>query len=371
MSEPGLDGLRVAHLDSGRDWRGGQAQVLLLMEGLERHGVSNLLLAPRAPLLARARERGIEARVWRPRGDLDLPALWQARTALARARAEVVHCHDARAHALGVPAARLAGARAVVVSRRVAVAVGRGPWSALKYRMPVDRYLCVSHGVMEAMRVAGVPQEKLVRIASGVEPPGAEPARGLRALAGLPEGVPVVATVAALTAEKRHRDLLAAAARVIAERPQVHFVWLGDGPLRRELEVERDRLGLGRAVHLLGFRSDAAALVRGATLVALASDLEGIATSLIEAQAAGVPVVATRVGGIPEVVEDGVSGRLVPPRDPQAMAAALIELLSDPQRARVMGAKGIERAGEFHIDRTVDRTLEEYLALTGRAPRAA
>jgi starch synthase len=106
-------------------------------------------------------------------------------------------------------------------------------------------------------------------------------------------------------------------------------------------------------------------------VVALASDLEGIATSLIEAQAAGVAVVATRVGGIPEVVEDGVTGRLVPARDAQAMAAALIELLTDPEKARAMGARGSERAGEFHIDRTVDRTLEEYLAVTGRAPRAA
>ena len=371
MTAAGAQGLRVAHLDTGRDWRGGQAQVLLLMEGLRRRGVSNLLLAPEAPLLDRARERGIAVRVWRPRGDLDLPALGRARRALAEWRAEIVHCHDARAHALGVPAARWAGVRVVVVSRRVAVAVARGPWSALKYRMPVDRYLCVSRGVIEAMRVAGVPQEKLVRVPSGVAPPPAVPVPGLRALAGIPESAPVVATVAALTPEKRHGDLLAAALRVIGELPQVHFVWLGEGPLRRELESERDRLGLAGVVHLLGFRADAAALVRGATVVALASDLEGIATSLIEAQAVGIPVVATRVGGIPEVVEDGISGRLVPPRDPRALAGALIELLTDPERARAMGARGVEGAGEFHIDRTVDRTLEEYLALIGRAPRAA
>ena len=147
-------GLRVLHLDCGRDWRGGQAQVLMLMQGLARRGVDNLLLAPPGPLFDRARDRGYACERWSPRGDWDLVSLARAGLHLEARRPDVVHCHDARSHAVGVPAARLARVRAVVVSRRVTFPVGSNPLSAAKYRMPVDRYLCVSRGVMDSRRVA-------------------------------------------------------------------------------------------------------------------------------------------------------------------------------------------------------------------------
>jgi glycosyltransferase involved in cell wall biosynthesis len=355
--------LRVAHLDTGRQWRGGQAQILLLAEGLARRGVSNVLLAPPGPLLQRARSRGLETESWRSAGDFDLFALARAVSLLRERTVDVVHCHSARAHALGVPAARLAGARAVIVSRRVAEAVAGHPLSALKYRLPVDRYLCVSRAVMGTLQGAGVPEGKLALVPSGVSlsPPAlTEGPPSLRALIGAPESAPVVVTPAALTPEKRHEDLLEAARAVLQQVPEARFVWLGEGPRRAALEQLRDQLGLAQRVFLLGFRPDARALMAQCTVAALASDLEGIATALIEAQADGVPVVATRVGGIPEVVQDGVSGRLVPARDPSALAAALIEVLTQPERARAWSGQARLGMMQFDIERTVDRTLEEY-----------
>ena len=363
-------GWRVAHLDCGRQWRGGQAQVMWLMEGLARRGVHNLLLAPRGPLLERARAQRIEHRAWSPRGDLDLAALWSASRVLSAARPHIVHCHDARSHALGVTAARLARVPVVVVSRRVALSP-RGWWSALKYRMPVDRYLCVSDAVMEAMRRAGVPQKRLVRVPDGIPASVPAPPPDLRTRAGIEPGALVVVTVAALTAEKRHQDLLEAAASVCPMLPGVHFVWLGEGPCRGALERQRDQLGLTGRVHLLGFHPEAAGLMHGATVAALASEQEGIGTSLIEAQAAGIPVVATAVGGIPEAIVDGVTGKLVPARCPEALAAALFDVLTHPEKARELGRAGREKAGEFHIDRTVERTLSEYLSLIDARASAA
>lgn len=349
---------KVAHLDTGRDWRGGQAQVLMLMEGLARRGIANLLLAPRAPLLERARAAGFETVPWSARGDLDLAAFARAVRALRRAAPDVAHAHGARAHAVGVPAARLARVPVVVVSRRVALEP-RGGLARVKYRLPVDRYLCVSRGVREAMRAAGVPDERLAVVPSGVAPP--RPAEtDLRRDLGLEPGTPLVGTAAALSAEKRHEDLLEAATRVRAACPRAHFVWAGEGVRRTWLERERDARGLSDAVHLLGFCADAASLMAQCDVVALASDHEGIATSLIEAQAAGVPVVATAVGGIPEVVRDGVTGRLVPRRDPAALAEALVEVLTHPDTRAAMASAAAAAAGEFHMDRTVERTLEAY-----------
>jgi glycosyltransferase involved in cell wall biosynthesis len=365
--------LRVAHLDTGRDWRGGQAQVAMLMEGLKERGVSSFLLAPPGPLLARARSIDVPHAAWSPRADWDLVALARARSILSREKPDVVHCHTARAHAVGVPAARLARASAVIVSRRVAVAVGRNPLSALKYRMPVDRYLCVSKGVMAAMRAAGIDEERLALVPSGV-PIGSPPepaAPTLRERIGAPADAPVVGTLAALTAEKRHEDLLDAAALVAEAVPDVRFAWIGDGPRRKRLEQLRAERGLEARVFLLGFREDARALLAQCTAVALASELEGIATSLIEAQAAGVPVVATAVGGIPEVIQEGVTGRLVPPRDPAALAAAIIDTLRDPAGARLRAARARDSVVQFDIARTVERTVAEYERVLGAASRPA
>jgi glycosyltransferase involved in cell wall biosynthesis len=274
-----------------------------------------------------------------------------------------VHCHSAHAHALGVPAATWAGA-AVVVSRRVDFAVASHPLSRLKYRLAVDRYLCISRGVMEVMRRAGVAESRLALVPSGVELPDraalAHGARDLRALIDVPSATAVVGTVAALAPHKNHADLLRAAARVRALRPDVHFVWVGEGECRAGLERERDRLGLEATVHLLGFRDDALALLAQFTLFALASYLEGLCTSLIDAQALGVPIVATDVGGIPDVVADGRTGRLVPARDPTALASAILEALAGPERARAWADAARRSVVAFGAERMVERTLQVY-----------
>ena len=346
--------------------------MLLLMQGLAERGVTNMLLAPPGPLLERARESGFAAHEWAPVGDWDLVGLLRASSRLRAWRGDVVHAHTARAHAVGVPAARWSGARAVIVSRRVAEPVATHPLSALKYRMPVDRYLCVSRAALAALRASGVPESRLVLVPSGVRLPSpASPGASLRAIVGAQADAPLIGTLAALTAEKRHEDLLAAAGRVLAELPEARFVWLGDGPRRGELERLRGRLGLDSRVHLLGFRPDARALMAQCTVAALVSDLEGLGTALIEAQADGVPVVATAVGGVPEVISDGETGRLVPPRDPGALGAALIEVLRDPEGARRRAEQARLAVMQFDIERTVERTLEEYERALGAGSGAA
>ncbi len=366
--------MRIAHLDTGRTWRGGQAQALHLLRGVGRRGHACLLLAPPGPLAERARELGVPVEPWRPWGELDVLAMLRAAAALRRFGADVAHCHSAHAHALGVPAARLAGVPAVVVSRRVDFAVGTNPLSRLKYRLPVDRYLCISRGVAEVMRRGGVPEARLALVASGIELPertGAPPAADLRSLLGVAEGTPVVGTVAALAPHKDHANLLAAAAALRARREDVHFAWVGEGECRAALEGERARLGLEDRVHLLGFRRDALGLLAQFTIFALPSYLEGLCTSLLDAQALGVPVVATAVGGIPDAVEDGVTGRLVPPRDPEAMAGALLAALEHPEESARLAERGRQTVRAFSVDRMVERTLEEYRAALRRPARSA
>lgn len=363
--------MKVAHLDTGRTWRGGQNQVLLLARGQAARGVDVRVWAPEGPLLVRAREHGLAVERWTVRGELDVAAGLGLRRALAHWAPDVTHAHSAHAHAVGVPAARGARVPAVVVSRRVDFAVGGHALSRLKYGWP-DAYLCISRGVMDAMRRGGIPERKLWLVPSGVPAPVfSAPADDLFARLGIAAEAPVVGTVAALAPHKDHAGLLRAAAHVVAARPDVQFVWLGEGECRPALERLRAELGLERHVHMPGFRADALAFVPHFTVFALGSWLEGLGTSLLDAQWLGVPVVATAVGGIPDVIEDGVNGRLVPARDPEALARALLEALADPVRRAAWAARARQTVTAFSDDAMVARTLAVYAEVLERRTSAA
>lgn len=357
--------MRIAHLDTGRTWRGGQAQALRLMRELRARGHDQLLLAPAGPLLEAALAEGHLAERWDTRGELDLRGVLAARSALAAFRPEVAHLHSAHAHALGVPAARWAGVPVVVVSRRVDFRVRTNPFSALKYALPVDRYLCISEGVRAAMLASGVSADRLRLVPSGVDldevrAAAERPAPDLRSWLGLPADAEVVGTVASLAPHKNHALLLEAVPAVIARRPRAHFVWLGEGECRAALERRRAALGLESRVHLAGFHAEARALLRQFDLFVLSSHLEGLCTSLLDAQALGVPIVATAVGGVPEVVVDGRTGRLVKALEPAPLAAAVVEALERPdlRMAWVAGARTHVEA--FSTAQTAERTLAAY-----------
>src|SRR6185295_14991788 len=151
---------------------------------------------------------------------------------------------------------------------------------------------------------------------------------------------PVVGNVAALTGHKDHATLIEAAALLRERLPRVVFVIAGDGELRLPLEAQVHALGLSQSVIFAGFRKDLDRLLPAFTVFCLSSHMEGLGTSLLDAMAFARPVVATAAGGIPEAVEDGLTGRVVPVKAPEALAAALVEVLSDPRRQRAMGEAG-------------------------------
>jgi len=355
--------VKVAHLDTGRIWRGGQQQVLLLAEGLGARGIGSLLLAPPGPLLERAAAAGIATEAWRALGEWDLGAVARARRILRRERPDVIHLHSAHAHTLGALAAWGGDPAPVVVSRRVDFAVAGHPLSRLKYRMPVARYFCISRGVMEVMRRGGIPEQRLALVPSGVRFATAEEvaaAPDLGAELGIGRDAPIVGTVAALAPHKNHADLLRAVPRVLERFPAAHFVWLGEGECRAALEAQRRSLGLEGRVHLAGFRPGARALIPQFRVFVMPSYLEGLCTSIIDAQSLGVPVVATDTGGIPDLVTDGATGWLVPPRRPEALAEAVVAALADPAEAARRADAARDSVRAFSAERMVERSIEEY-----------
>ena len=345
--------------------------MLGLIRGLKERGHGQWLAAPDGPLGERVAQLGIPTRRFAPASDIDLVAAAGLASYALAIGPEVVHLHSARAHATGLLAAGVARAKSVV-ARRVDFEVARGPLSALKYRLPVDRFVTVSRGIADVLERGGIPASKIEVIHSGIDVEGisarvetahrAGDAARMRARFG---GIALVGSIAALAPHKDHATLVDAARIVLEKRPEVRFVAAGDGPTAAAVKAQVAQSGLEEKFLLPGFIEDVPALLGALDLFVLSSYLEGLGTSVLDAQAAGVPVVATAVGGVPEMIEDGVNGRLVPPRDPPALAEAILETLDDPRAAQARAAQAKATVREFDLSRTIDRTEALYAELLG------
>jgi glycosyltransferase involved in cell wall biosynthesis len=350
--------LRVLHVDTAASWRGGQNQVLLTAAGMAARG-HETLLACRAgsPLEARARDRGLAVRPLPFRGDLWPPALVALARTLRGERPSALLLHDPHAVSAGLVAARLAPRPGLVAVRRVDFPL-RGSFSRLKYAA-CDRVIVVSRAIGAVMESGGLESARLRLVYEAVpDRPPAPGGRELLAALGIPPGVPVVGNVAALTGHKDHATLIEAMALLRPRVPEARLVVAGEGELRPALEALVRERGLPDRVVFAGFRHDLDRLLPAFSVFCLSSHLEGLGTSLLDAMAFGLPVVATTAGGIPEAVEDGQTGCLVPPGDPAALAEALATLLRDETRRRVLGEAGRRRFEErFTVDRMVDETV--------------
>jgi glycosyltransferase involved in cell wall biosynthesis len=186
---------------------------------------------------------------------------------------------------------------------------------------------------------------------------------------GIPDGSVVAITVANLRREKDYPNLLQAAHAALAREPRLVVLAVGQGPLADEVRELHRKLGLGERVRLLGYRTDVRDLLAAADLFVLASAFEGLPVSIMEAMAAGLPVAATAVGGVPEAVLDGATGILVRPTDPDALAEAVLRLTEDPSQRSRMGASARDRAALFDIRTAVDEEERAYAELAIRYPR--
>ena len=353
------------HVDTARSWRGGQNQVLLTVLGLRAQGHRTALVAhPDGELRRRAAE-GPDLIPIASSGEMGFRAAWQLSRVLKMLRPTVVHAHDAHAVAMVALArsfGRLDPLPRFVVSRRVDFHVRRNAFSRWKYAQ-VDLFLCASNAIRTMLVGDGVPAERAMTLHEGVdlEHVAAVPRLDVHAELWLPSGAPIVGNVAALVPHKGHRYLIEAAATVVRQVPDTRFVILGTGELEATLRTQITHLHLERHVLLAGFRPDALSLQKGFDLFAMSSVTEGLGTVLLDAMAIGPAVVATRAGGIPEVVAHEQTGVLVPPRDADALAAAIVRLLGDADRRAQLGVAGRERVrASFSVERMVQATLDAY-----------
>jgi glycosyltransferase involved in cell wall biosynthesis len=353
------------HIDTAQTWRGGQSQVRYTVLGLRALGYRAALVADPSGALFQRMSEGLDLVPLSTRGEIDLAAAWRLSRVLKQLRPEILHAHDPSGVAMAATALSIASPRPrppLVASRRIEFPIARNSFSAWKYAQ-VDCFLAISRAVRDRLIADRIPSSKVEIVHEGVDVERlvSLPHGNLHAALFLPTHSPIVGTIGALVAQKDHHTLIDAAAVVVKQVSDVRFVILGEGDLRPHLEKQIKHLHLERHVFLAGFRADVLELLKDVDVFALSSTHEGMCTSLLDAMAAEKPAVATAVGGVPEVVDDMTTGFLVPPREPEALASRIIQLLKDQALRRRMGRAGLERVRRlFTVERMVQETVAAY-----------
>jgi len=354
--------MKIVHVETGMHLYGGAQQVAYLLAGLAGQGIDNVLVCPPGAAIgqhfAGSRVKVIETPC---AGDLDLGFMLRLRRVLREEKPDLVHLHSRRgADVLGGIAARLAGVPAIL-SRRVDNPESRLV-AALKYRL-YAKVICISQGIADVLLSEGVPADKVVVVRSAVDAApwtNPEPREIFCREFDVPMEPPILGIVAQLIERKGHRYLFEALA-ALKERQPFSLVVFGQGPLRESLEAMVRQLGLAERVRFAGFRKDLPRWLGGLDLLVHPALMEGLGVSLLQASAAGVPIIASRAGGMPEAVADGVSGLIVAPGNTQNLRTAIDRLLSNAAERQKFSERGRQRIhAEFSTGVMVAGNLRIY-----------
>ncbi|MHB2026454.1 MAG: glycosyltransferase [Elusimicrobiota bacterium] len=373
------------HIDAEPGLRGGERQLLYLACALRDMGHRNIIAVRRASRLAAlARDMKFDVLELGFYFEFDPSAAIALRKAARKARRPIFHAHTA--HAAGAAVlAKLLGGPPVIAHRRVDFPL-RGRLSRIFKYGQVQRVICVSDAIRKILIADGMPEKKLAVVHDAV-PCSEKEARmmGLAAQSFAPVSPqdrdalrrPLaddyhvnpesfwIGNLAALVPHKDHDTLIAAAFIVLSKKPNTVFLIAGEGPLQNRLLEQIRRMGLVGKVLLLGQRSDSTALIKSLDLFVLSSWGEGMGSVILEAMACGVPVAATTAGGIPEITQNGKTGILSPPKNPEALAAAILRLMEDHALRKNLARCALEKLPEFGISRAAKKTEAIYEEIYG------
>ena len=374
--------MRVVHIIKVTRVSGAERHLLLLLAGLIERGVDArliILVEPDKPMddmLAAAQNRAIPITRLVIRRDYDMALLWRLRARLRDHKPDLVHTHLVHADLYGYFAARSAGIRHLISSRHNDDQFRYRPrWRNLHRRLWrwSSAGIAISESIKRfALEVEGAPAEKIAVVRYGIDfawlsDDDINAARHrLRSDLGLDGDALILGMVCRLVDQKGIPYALEAMRRLRTQFPRAHLVIAGDGENAAELRRLASALSIADRVHWLGWRSDAADLMAAFDLLLVPSLWEGFGLVLLEAMARRVPVIASRVGAIPEVIVHGETGILIEPRDVAALAQAVARLLDDRALRKYMGLLGAARLEErFSVERMVAGTMAVYRRVLG------
>lgn len=356
--------MKTLHIEAGTHLYGGGLQVFFLVQGLQARGEQPVLVCPSgSAIAAHARAHDLQVREIAMGGDQDIGLVGRVRALIRTERPDLVHLHSRRGSDVwGALAARLEGVP-TVMSRRNDNPEPRG-WFRLKYKL-YDRVVAISEGIRQVLLAAGLSPDKVVCVHSAVDTERYWPHRDdmdwFRDEFHLAADELTIAMAAQFIARKGHRTLIAALPAVIAAQPRTRVLLFGQGPEQAAMKKLVQRAGLDKHVDFAGFRNDLERVLPCIDLMVHPAEMEGLGVALLQAAACGLPIVAGRAGGIPEIVRPGINGELIEPGDVKALSGHLVRLLGDAALRERYGHAGRALAmAEFSIDAMVEGNLQAY-----------
>lgn len=356
----------VIHISTAASWRGGEQQLWYLAGELQEQGFLQMIWCPAgSPLAARTAAAGIPVTTFTRRTAFSLSAACRLLRLVKQNPGVILHAHDSHAHTMAVIASSLTRTPApVIVSRRVDFAPGKGWLSNWKYRhQAVKKIICVSEKIKEIMAESLGDPSRLVTIHSGIDPGrfAGEGDRGfLRREFSLPEEVVLAGNTSAVADHKDYFTFVDTAEILLSHDSRFRFFIIGDGPLYDTIAHYIASKNLSDRIIMTGFRADIPRLLPGLDIFLMTSKTEGLGTTVLDAFACRVPVVATDAGGIPEMVENGVTGLLAPVGTPGSLAEQVLRILREPGLRDRLIANAAERLNAFSKHQTALKTLEVY-----------
>ena len=349
-------GISFLFIDTERVWRGGQDQLFSLLQGLsERNHEIHLVCHPDTLLAERARKTGLKVYPISIRRELSPVSLIRLFWIMIRIRPSIVAFNTPRPILVGKLASWLAGVRVRIIFRRVNFPLHRTPFTRLKYVWGTAFIIAISESISHQLQEGGIPASKIRLVYEGIDV-ARHPTLERSPYDSARHPV-IVGSVSHLSKEKGHYHLVEAAHMIPEVHSRLRFVVVGDGACKESLETQVRERGLEDCFQFAGFQSRTNQYLQSFDIFVLPSLSEGLSSAILSAMASGLPVIATSVGGIPELIQPGVNGLLVPPADPVALAQAIVHLHNHPEIALQMGHAGRRRLEEhFTLDRKIAET---------------
>ena len=363
--------LAILHTESSQGWGGQEMRILQDSQQLERLGFQVVILCqPDSELFERTHQKGIKVETV-SMGKMDLmKAFRKCQQVIEGYKIDLVNSHSSRDSWIASVSARNSNYKPIICrTRHLSIPIQPNPISRILFKYLTDGIITTGEVIRkELIKKHRIPKHKIVSIPTGIDPTIYDPERFPeinKGIYGVKRDSFLVGMVSVLRSWKGHLDLVIAAREVVKKFPSVSFLIVGDGPALFQTEDKVKELDLENCVHFLGFREDIPRILSSLDLFVQPSYAnEGVPQAVLQALAMKKPVVACRVGGIPEVIQDGLNGILVPPRNPIRLAEAIIRLVEDHPTRKSMGERGrIDVQKSWTIERMMEKTLGFYKEL--------
>jgi len=359
--------VNILHLSGANSWRGGEQQLLYLHDALKKQNVTQIVVCPlNSELYNRLKNRNKEQLIgYKKSSSLNLSFALRLKKICIQHKVDIIHVHDAHAHTRAFLSAWIFGNKTpVIVSRRVDFPIGKSWFSKLKYNhKSIRQIICVSEAIKVIMAADIKNKQVLTVVHDGIDAdrfPFKSKTHKLRPLLKLSEDAIVIGNTSAIAPHKDYFTFADTASVILKTLPQAYFVIIGSGPLEQEIKDYIKQKGLVENITLMGFRNDVPELLPDFDIFLMTSKTEGLGTSILDAYACNVPVVATIAGGIIEIVEAGITGLLAEVGHAEQLAQQVIFILNDDALRKEIIKNASEKVKSFTVEQMSDKTMVIY-----------